>query len=142
VLSVALGLHLVGASAWAARLPLALWTLAGAWALYALVRRFEGKRAALLSVAILVTCPLVFAQARTALGDAVTMATLTFSFAGFVLAWGDERARLLRRVVWFGLGGLGAAAGASSPGVLLGVAVPTLRVGVAALVLGAPAKND
>src|SRR5690606_37779626 len=74
ILSVALGLHLFGASAWAARLPLALWTLAGAWALYALVRRFEGKRAALLSVAILVTCPLVFAQARTALGDAVTMA--------------------------------------------------------------------
>src|SRR5690606_21531452 len=108
---------------------LALWTLAGAWALYALVRRFEGKRVALLSVAILVTCSLVFAQARTALGDAVTMATLTISFAGFLLAWGDERARLLKRVVWFGLGCLGAVAGAWSRGVLLGVAVLTLSVG-------------
>ncbi len=136
VLSVALGLRLFGASAWAARLPLALWTLAGAWALYALVRRLEGKRTALLAVAILVTCPLVFAQARTALGDAVTMASLCLAFAGLLLSWADDAAGRWTRLGWLALGLAGAGAGVWSRGVLLGVAIPTLSVGTTALIVG------
>lgn len=130
VLSVALGLRLFGASAWAARLPLALWTLVGAWVLYWTVRRLEGRRAGLLTVAILVTCPLVFTQARTALGDAVTMAALTLAFGGLVLGWADVAATKRVRVAWLFVAGLGILAGVWSRGVLLGAALPLLSVGL------------
>lgn len=136
VLSVALGLRLFGASAWAARLPLALWTLLGAWALYWTVRRLEGKRAALLSAVVLVTSPVVFAQARTALGDAVTLSATTIAFGCLLLAWADEHTRTAKRVGYVCAGLLGVAAGTWSRGVLLGAALPLLSVGLTWTIVG------
>lgn len=134
VLSVGLGLRLFGASAWAARLPLALWTLLGVWMVYWTVRRLEGRRAGLLTVAILVTSPLVFTQARTALGDAVTMAALALAFGGLLLAWADVTASARLRSAWLAVAVFGIGAGVWSRGVLLGAAVPLLGLGLTWLV--------
>lgn len=140
VLSVALGLKLFGASAWAARLPLAVWTLLGAWALYVTMRRLEGKLAALLSVVVLVTCPLVFAQSRTALGEAVTLAALSVAFGGLLLAWADDGLTRLGRIGCLTIGILGVLAGVGSRGVLLGAALPLIGVGLTWLIVGCAAS--
>lgn len=134
VLSVGLGLRLFGASAWAARLPLALWTLLGVWMVYWMVRRLEGRRAGLLTVAVLVTSPLVFTQARTALGDAVTMAALALAFGGLLLAWAEGVASIRVRGAWLVVAAVGIGAGVWCRGVLLGAAVPLLSLGLTWLV--------
>jgi 4-amino-4-deoxy-L-arabinose transferase-like glycosyltransferase len=129
LLSMALGLKVFGAHAWALRLPLALWTAIGAAALYWLVARLENRRAAWLSVLVLVTSPVVFVNARTALGDAVTMASIALGFAGLLLAWADPAFSARARAAAFVVGGLGLTAGFFSRGLLLGVAVPALAAG-------------
>lgn len=130
LLSMALGLKLFGAHAWALRFPLAVWTLIGAGALYWVVSRLEGRRAAWLSVLVLVTAPVVFVNARTALGEAVTMASIAVGFAGLMLAWADENASNRGRAIAFGVGSLGLLAGFWSRGLLLGVGVPALATGL------------
>src|SRR5690606_23619670 len=137
VLAVALALKVFGASAWAARLPLALWTLVGAAALYELVRRLESKRVALLSVVVLVTSPLVFLHSRTALGEAITLASITLAFSGVMLAWADDTASRNRRLTYLTLGLLGVVTGVWSRGVLIGAGLPLLSAGSAWLIAGA-----
>jgi 4-amino-4-deoxy-L-arabinose transferase-like glycosyltransferase len=130
--SIALGFRLFGLHDWAGRLPLAVWAFAGAITLYHFLARLVDRRAGLYAVLALVTMPLFFVQARTMLGDAVTMAALTMAFCGLAGAAYDEGARA--RGAWLALGLVGLGAGYLARGALLGVAVPALAVGLAWLV--------
>ncbi len=130
VLSMALALKWFGAHAWALRLPLVLWALLGAASLYVTVRRLAGLQPALLAVAILVTSPLYFVHARTALGDAVTMASVTVAFGALLLSWADDNLSPRWRAVAALCGGLGMIAGFFSRGVWVGVTTPALAVGL------------
>ena len=132
--SMALGLSQLGLHDWAGRLPLALWGLAGALVLYGFLARMVSPRAGLYGVVALCTMPLYFIQARTMLGDIVTMAAFTFCFCGFVGALLDEGS-IGVRAAWLLLGGLGVVTGYLSRGLLIGVAAPLLGVGLSWLVL-------
>ncbi|XXX73724.1 glycosyltransferase family 39 protein [Sorangium sp. So ce134] len=138
--SMALGFRLFGLHDWAGRLPLALWGLAGALVLYEFLARLVDRKAGLYAVAALVTMPLYVMQARTMLGDIVTMAALTMAFCGLTgaLLEGARRARrgaLLAPAAWLAVAILGLAAGYLSRGLLIGVAVPALGAGLTWLVL-------
>lgn len=139
--SMALGFRAFGLHDWTGRLPLAIWGFLGVVALYELLARLIDKRAGLFAAIALVTMPLYFMQARTMLGDIVTMASVTMGFVGFAGAMlddvGEEDANSfgLARLAWFALGLVGIAAGFMSRGFLIGVAVPTLSVGLTWLVL-------
>ncbi|WP_437478846.1 glycosyltransferase family 39 protein [Sorangium sp. So ce1014] len=138
--SMALGFRLFGLHDWAGRLPLALWGLAGALVLYEFLARLVDRKAGLYGVAVLVTMPLYVMQARTMLGDIVTMAALTMAFCGLTgaLLEGGRRAQrgaLLAPAAWLAVGILGLAAGYLSRGLLIGVAVPALGAGLTWLVL-------
>ncbi len=71
--SMALAFKVFGVRDWVGRLPLAIWAFAGVLALYVFLARLVHRRAALYATVALVTMPLFFMQARTMLGDAVTM---------------------------------------------------------------------
>jgi hypothetical protein len=130
VLAIGLGFRIFGLSPWAGRFPLALFGLAGLAALFFLVERLSSRRIAWLSVLALSTMPLYFLQARTLLGDIVTLAAALFAWAGLGVAVFDLRARRVR--LWaLALGLVGLLAGFWSRGLLVGVAAPTLAVGLA-----------
>jgi hypothetical protein len=75
--------------------------------------------------------PLYFLQARTMLGDIVSMAAISMSFAGLGIAVFDgPGVSLSRRLAW-GLAALGLVLGFLSRGALIGVAIPALGVGLA-----------
>ncbi|WP_437275699.1 glycosyltransferase family 39 protein [Sorangium sp. So ce375] len=138
--SMALGFRWFGLHDWAGRLPLALWGLAGALVLYEFLARLVDRRAGLYGVAVLVTMPLYVMQARTMLGDIVTMAALTMAFCGLTgaLLEGGRRAQrgaLLASTAWLAVGILGVVAGYLSRGLLIGVAVPALGAGLTWLLL-------
>lgn len=142
--SMALGFRLFGLHDWAGRLPLALWGLAGALVLYELLARLVDRKAGLYGVAVLVTMPLYVMQARTMLGDIVTMAALTMAFCGLTGALLEgaraapqaaSRAAVIAPAAWLTVGILGLAAGYLSRGLLIGVAVPALGAGLTWLVL-------
>ncbi|AKT43224.1 ArnT family glycosyltransferase [Chondromyces crocatus] len=124
--SMALGFKLFGLHDWAGRLPLALWALVGVWVLYGVLARFVDRRAGLYAVIVVCTMPLYVMQARTMLGDIVTMAALTMAWGGLTGALLDRGAA---RMAWGVLGALGLCAGYMSRGLIVGVAVPTLGVG-------------
>ncbi len=147
--SMALGFRLFGLSDWTGRLPLAIWAFVGVVALHELLARLSGRRAALYGAVALATMPLYFMQARTMLGDIVTMSSLSIAFAGLAGALFD-RARedrdgaeievdgartWLVKGVWLLVGAGGLAAGYMSRGLLIGIAVPALAVGLAWLTL-------
>ncbi|WP_433928040.1 glycosyltransferase family 39 protein [Sorangium cellulosum] len=138
--SMALGFRLFGLHDWAGRLPLALWGLAGALVLYEFLARLVDRKAGLYGVAVLVTMPLYVMQARTMLGDIVTMAALTMAFCGLTGALIEgtrpaPRAAPIAPVAWIAVGLLGLAAGYLSRGLLIGVAVPALGAGLTWLLL-------
>jgi hypothetical protein len=137
--SMAVGFKLFGLRDWTGRLPLAIWGLVGVMVLYELLARLVDRRAGLYGALALLTMPLYFMQARTMLGDVVTMAALTMAFAGLAGAMLDgprAGARLSApQLAWLGLGLVGLAAGYMSRGVLLGVAVPALSIGLTWMVL-------
>ncbi|MEP7052958.1 MAG: glycosyltransferase family 39 protein [Pseudomonadota bacterium] len=137
--SVAAGFRVFGLHEWAGRLPLALWGALGLLATYLLVRRLSDRRSAWFAVLVLSTMPLYFLHARTMLGDIVTMASLALAISGWGLAVFERRVRepLTSRVLFLGLGSLGAACAVLSRGVLIGVAVPAFSIGVTWLVLRA-----
>ncbi|HLM71507.1 MAG TPA: hypothetical protein VK459_02405, partial [Polyangiaceae bacterium] len=83
----------------------------------------------------LVTMPLYFIQARTMLGDIVTMAALAMAFAGLLGAMFDRGAG--SRLAWAGIGLVGLVAGFLARGLLLGVAVPALSIGLTWVVMRA-----
>lgn len=133
--SMALGFKLFGLHDWTGRLPLAIWALAGAAALFELMARLIDRRAGVYAVVALVTMPLYFMQARTMLGDIVTMSALTMAFSGLAGAMLDTRGPLRDRAGWLAIAAVGLAAGFMSRGLLLGVAVPALSVGATWLIL-------
>ncbi len=124
--SMALGFKLFGLHDWTGRLPLAVWGFAGVAVLYQALARLVDRRAGLYAAVALVTMPLYFMQARTMLGDIVTMSALTLAFCGLLGAWLDPRGKL----AWAGVGVTGLVAGYLSRGLILGVAVPALAVGL------------
>ncbi|MCC6554045.1 MAG: glycosyltransferase family 39 protein [Polyangiaceae bacterium] len=130
--SMALGFRAFGLHDWTGRLPLALWGLAGVLVIHELVSRLVDRKAGVYAAIALVTMPLYVMQARTMLGDIVTMAALAMAFSGLAGAMLDAgRAR----AAWAAVGALGLAAGYLSRGLIIGVAAPALGVGVAWLVL-------
>ncbi len=132
--SMALSYRVFGWHDWSGRLPLALWGVVGVMSLYVLVARYVDRRAAVYSALALVTMPLYFMQARTMLGDIVTMAAFAMALAGltaFVLesAWN-------KRAVGLTVGALGLLSGYLSRGLLFGLAAPLLSVGLALVFAG------
>ena len=133
--SIALGFKLFGLHEWAGRLPLAIWGLAGVAATYAFIARLVDRRAGLYAAVALTTMPLYFVQARTMLGDIVTMSALAMAFGGLAVA-GFDRDPLGptsggARAPWILLALLGLVCGFESRGGVLGVAVPLLGIGAA-----------
>ncbi len=139
--SMALGFKLFGLHEWAGRLPLAIWGIVGVVATYGFVARLVDRRAGLFSAIALATMPLFFVQARTMLGDIVTMTSVAIAFGGLAVGAfdrvegeggsSDGAAVTPARIAWtlFGLGGL--VTGYYSRGAILGMAVPLLSVGLA-----------
>lgn len=147
--SIAIGFKLFGLHEWSGRLPLAVWALAGTGALYAMLRRLMDRKAGLYGALVLATMPLYFIQARTMLGDIVTMAATSIAFAGLAIATFDEagpdedEAKVARgRVVALVVGLIGLAAGFLSRGLLIGVAIPGLGVGLAWGVTWSSSKRE
>lgn len=145
--SIALGFSFFGLTEWAGRAPLALWGLVGAVVTYGFVARLVDRRAGVFSAIALLTMPLYFVQARTMLGDIVTMAALAMSFGGLaVAAFGvdDDGAPAYKvRLPWLALGLVGLVAGFYSRGALIGVLVPTAAVACAwGVLVGAERKLD
>jgi 4-amino-4-deoxy-L-arabinose transferase-like glycosyltransferase len=84
--SIALGFKYFGLHEWAGRVPLALWGVVGVVVTYAFVARLVDRRAGLFSAIAMSTMPLVFVQARTMLGDIVTITAFTMAFGGLACA--------------------------------------------------------
>lgn len=137
VLTLALALHVFGSEAWALRLPLFLWGLLGLGASYWINARFGGRRLGLLSLVVLVTCPLYFVQARTALGDIATMACQAVAFAGLMFSVFDRAAAVGARLLGVGVASLALVGAFYCRGVAIGVSIPCLAVGLTWLMLRA-----
>jgi hypothetical protein len=138
--SAALGFRLFGLSEWAGRLPLLAWALCGLGALYAALWQLWDRRVALYGVVILATTPLYFLQARTLLGDAVTLASFAIAWSGLATAALAPALALRGRLGFAALGALGLYAGFWCRGPILSVAIPALAVGLAARFEPAPSK--
>lgn len=140
-LAMALGFRVFGLEPWAARLPLALFALAGVLALFFAVRSLVSRRAAALAVLALSTTPLYYLQARSLLGDITTSSATVLGFSGHaLLAFDDVAPR--RRWLGAGLAALGALVGFFARGPLLGVAPAALGVGVTWLALSLAGENQ
>lgn len=127
--SMALGLRVFGLEAWAGRLPLFLWALAGLGATYLLLARLVDRTAAALSVLVLATMPLYFLNARTMLGDAVGFAACSIAVCGLSLALYD-RGSSRARAAFGAFGALGLVSGGLACGVIFGVGVPASALGL------------
>jgi 4-amino-4-deoxy-L-arabinose transferase-like glycosyltransferase len=132
--SIALGFKLFGLHEWAGRAPLALWGVAGVLATYAFVTRLIDRRAGLYASVALTTMPLFFVQARTMLGDIVTMSALAMAFGGLAVTVFDRTATgptpVVSRLPWLGMAVVGLVAGFESRGGALGLGVPLIAVGL------------
>jgi 4-amino-4-deoxy-L-arabinose transferase-like glycosyltransferase len=145
--SMALGFKLFGLRDWTGRLPLAIWAFAGVVALYELLARLSGRKAALYGSVALATMPIYFMQARTMLGDIVTMSALTMAFSGLTGllldrstaekdgASASSSKTLQVKLIWFVVAAIGLASGYMCRGLLIGVAIPTLTAGLTWLAL-------
>lgn len=132
--SMALGFRLFGLHEWAGRLPLAIWGLAGALATFGWVARLVDRRAGIFASVVLCTMPLYFVQARTMLGDVVTMSAVAMAFGGLAVGTfgrGDKKDVDAGRVAWTVLGFGALVAGYYSRGLLLGIGAPAVAVGLA-----------
>ncbi|HYJ11484.1 MAG TPA: glycosyltransferase family 39 protein, partial [Polyangiaceae bacterium] len=139
--SAALGFRLFGLHDWAGRLPLLLWSLAGLGALYAALARLWDRRGAIYAVLVLATTPLYFLQARTLLGDAVTLASFAMAWSGLSVALLAREQSTRARLGFALLGAVGLYAGFWCRGPIVSVAVPAGAVSLAALLgAGAPGR--
>jgi 4-amino-4-deoxy-L-arabinose transferase-like glycosyltransferase len=133
--SIAIGFKLFGLHEWAGRAPLALWGLVGVLATYAFVARLFDRRAGAYAAVALATMPVYFVQARSMLGEIVTMSALAMAFGGLVVTVFDRNEKgptgIGARLPWLFMGLVGLAAGWGSRGGLLGVAAPLAGVGLA-----------
>lgn len=130
--SVGLGFRLFGLHDWTGRLPLALWGFAGAAVLYELLARLVHRKAGLYACVALVTMPLYFLQARTMLGDIVSMSALIIAWSGLSGAMLDTTKG--SRILWSIVACAGLLAGFMTRGLLIGVGIPALSTGFAWLV--------
>ncbi len=140
--SMALGFKLLGLRDWTGRLPLALWAFLGVVVLYEFLNRLSGRKTALYGAIALTTMPLYFMQARTMLGDIVTMSALTMAFSGLTGLLVDRAQpssdnaeaplgqTIVVKLVWFVVAVLGLVSGYMSRGLLIGVAIPALTAGL------------
>jgi 4-amino-4-deoxy-L-arabinose transferase-like glycosyltransferase len=134
--AIALGFKFFGLKEWAGRLPLALIGLLGVASTFGWVSRLIDRRAGAFAALSLCTMPLYFVHARTMLGDITTMASLTMAFGGLavVVFDRDDQGKSRLSPVFVAMAVLGLIGGWFSRGGLLGVAVPTMAVGLAWLV--------
>jgi 4-amino-4-deoxy-L-arabinose transferase-like glycosyltransferase len=129
--SVALGFQIFGLRDWAGRLPLALWGLLGIAATFVLVSRLIDRWAAAYASVALASMPLYFLQARTLLGDIVPLSAVAVASCALLLAlFQPGLTRPRARFGWCFLALAALAAGFVSRGLLLGVACPSLGVGL------------
>ncbi|MBI5531459.1 MAG: glycosyltransferase family 39 protein [Deltaproteobacteria bacterium] len=133
--SIAVGFSMFGLHEWSGRLPLALWGMAGVGALYWWLKRLVDARAAAYSAIVLATMPLYFVQARTMLGDIVTMASLAIAFAGLSVCIFDKRAATWLRGLGLTIGCIGLLGGYLARGAIIGLAVPLLTLGLVWLLI-------
>ena len=135
ITSIALGFKMFGLHEWAGRGPLALWGFFGVLATYGWVARLVDRRAGVFSAIALTTMPLFFVQARTMLGDIVTMSAFAMAFGGLLVAVFDRgnrgEANVGPRLAWLGIGILGLVSGYFSRGALISVATPAMGVALA-----------
>ncbi|MBS2018462.1 MAG: glycosyltransferase family 39 protein [Deltaproteobacteria bacterium] len=133
--SIALGFKMFGLHEWAGRLPLAIWGLLGVLTTYGFVARLVDRRAGVFAALALVTMPLYFVQARTMLGDIVTMSTFAMAFGGLTVAVFDRRdggaPSTSARAAWLAIAIVGLVAGFYTRGGLVSVGAPAIAVGVA-----------
>jgi hypothetical protein len=137
--AMALGFKWFGLHDWSGRVPLALIGLLGAVATYAFLARMADRKTGVFAAVVLLTTPLYFVQARTMLGDIVPMAALAMSFGGLLAAAAVEDDK---RIAWLGVGVLGLFLGFTSRGAIIGVAVPTLSVGITCIIAGYSPKRN
>jgi hypothetical protein len=128
--AMALSFRVLGMGPVTGRLPLALFAIAGLVALWLWLRRTVAPRAGTYGTLVLSTMPLYFVHARTMLGDATTMASLLFAFAGLSVVVLDPRSAK-QDAPWAVLGVLGLGLGFLARGGVIGVGVPALSVGLA-----------
>ncbi|PKN47306.1 MAG: hypothetical protein CVU63_06570, partial [Deltaproteobacteria bacterium HGW-Deltaproteobacteria-20] len=114
--SIAAGFAAFGLHEWAGRLPLALWAMAGVFAIYWLLTRLMDERAGAFASIVLSTMPLFFVQARTMLGDIVTFASVAMAIAGLGVLAFDDRSDTRTRAISALLAAIGLAAGFLSRG--------------------------
>jgi 4-amino-4-deoxy-L-arabinose transferase-like glycosyltransferase len=133
--SIAVGFRLFGLHEWSGRLPLALWGIVGVVCSYWLLARLIDRRTGLYGAIVLSTMPLYFMQARTMLGDIVTMAAISMAFAGLGIATFDRGDTSRARVGACVLGAAGLVIGFMTRGLLIGVVIPALGVGLSWVVL-------
>ena len=133
--SIALGFKMFGLHEWAGRMPLAIWGLLGVVATYGFVARLVDRRAAAFSALSLATMPLYFVQARTMLGDIVTMSTFAMAFGGLLVVVFDRRddgtSGSSGRIGWLVVAIVGLIAGFYTRGGLVSVGAPAVAIGVA-----------
>lgn len=131
--SIAIGFKLFGLHEWAGRAPLALWGLVGVLATYGALARLTDRRTGVYAAVVLCTMPLYLVQSRTMLGDIVTMASLAIAFGGLAVGTFERTSKpfAVGRLVWTTLGFVALAGGYYSRGLLIGVAIPTLAIGLA-----------
>ncbi|MCU0690698.1 MAG: glycosyltransferase family 39 protein, partial [Polyangiaceae bacterium] len=133
--SIGLGFAAFGLHEWAGRLPLAIWALAGALATYWMLARLMDEKAGAYGAIALSAMPTFFVQARTMLGDIVTIAAVAIALAGLAVATFDVSATPRSRVGAAAIAAVGLVAGFMARGILIGVAVPLLTVGLASLLM-------
>ncbi|AKV01718.1 hypothetical protein AKJ09_08381 [Labilithrix luteola] len=133
--SIALGFKFFGLHEWAGRAPLAVWGVLGVLATYGFVARLVDRRAGIFSAVALTTMPLYFVEARTMLGDIVTMSAFAMAFGGLLVTVFDRNddgePDTKVRLGWLAVAAIGLISGFYTRGGFLGVAVPTLAVGAA-----------
>ncbi len=133
--AMAIGFQLFGLREWAGRLPLALFGLFGVIATYGWVSRMVDKRAGAFAAVALTTTPLYFVQARTMLGDIVTMSAMSMAFGGLLVVLFDRRPddegpMPLGRLGYLALAILGLTCGYYSRGAAVGVGIPLAAIGL------------
>ena len=136
----ALGFKAFGVHDWAGRAPLAACAVLGVLATYGAVARLVDRRAGLYAAIVLATMPIYFVQARTMLGDIVTMSAVAASFGGLSVALLDRKATLRARAAWAIVALVGLGAGFASGGALLGLVTPLTSIGAARLLTRDPAE--
>lgn len=131
--AIAAAFRFLGLHPWAGRLAMVAFAIAGLVAVWSVVARFAGPRAAALAATVLATTPLYAAHARTMLGDAAVMGAFAIAFAGLSGLALEPRTKTALR--WVPVAITGLVAGFLARGLLFGVAVPLVSVSLGALLL-------